>query len=327
MRTFKIYACGGAGNNIVNRFLGINDEKLTETIVHVDTSDSDISNKVNKDKVFIFPVVVPGSGGVRSTNIETIKDHVDNLIKTHKPGDLNIVISSTSGGSGSVISPVLVDKLKAMEKNVILLLVSSSGSVLETSNTFKTLESFYNIASKRKSSIVTFIRNNKFTKDIDVDDSMLDAIYSLYYLWTKEYKSLDTNDLNSWLSYSDKVLDKSTLLELKIKKYSVKEVDIHKKLEEDLKEYKSIFTVLSLLPEGYNLQFPEDVIIRSNYHGFYDSTNISEPNCYLHSIVTDDLFNFYKDIKNKSSRHEEELKKQTSYSVNIDTDDDMGLVI
>ena len=104
----RVYACGGAGSNIA-----ANLEKYsvdaTDTgehtaanlnITYIDTSRSNLARNRNnvKDEQCYLIEGLDGSGKIRSENYDVIVQHSKNIIQEHKPLDLNIVISSGSGG-------------------------------------------------------------------------------------------------------------------------------------------------------------------------------------------------------------------------------------
>ena len=204
----RIYACGGAGSNIAASLEKYRNSEETETasldICYIDTSKSNLArNKHNVQESSTYLIDgLDGSGKIRSENYDAIVQHSKNIIQEFKPLDLNIVISSGSGGSGSVLSPTLVGELLDKKVPVIVLLVGSKATKLDALNTIKTIKSFESISKLKKAPVVAvYAENNDKTPRAEVDQSMLFSVLSLAILYSRQNHELDSQDLYNWLRY------------------------------------------------------------------------------------------------------------------------------
>lgn len=205
----KLYCCGGLGINVgsqLEQFRGGN-ETATATldIVYTDTSKSNFNrnaDRINIEHAYVIDGV-DGSGKVRSENYEAITQHIKDLIHTHKPGDLNIVLSSASGGSGSVLNPSIVSEFMERDVPTVVIIVGSTNSKLDIKNTINTIKSFESISKKKKKPIVSIYRqNSEDTPRGQVDKEIINLIIMLCVLFSRQNHELDSQDLYNWLNYN-----------------------------------------------------------------------------------------------------------------------------
>lgn len=202
----KIYAAGGCGINIISRIArSLKKEIGTSEIqaVFIDTSRSNISTTINASSIYLVEGL-DGSGKKRDSNYNAINETSKDILLQHKPADINVVVHSASGGSGSVIGPVIVSELLARGETVIVLLVGSTGSRIETENTLKTLKSYEVISSKRNRPVVAYYREN--TKDKPrghVDEDIISIIDVLSAMYSGDNRELDSADLSNWVNFQN----------------------------------------------------------------------------------------------------------------------------
>ena len=98
-----IYGCGGMGVNmakVLNQHYAQQAPSkgcaFLETY-YVDTSTSNLEGIEDQDHVYLIPNK-DGSGQKRSMNASSINERIKEIVRGFKPADLNIVISSASGG-------------------------------------------------------------------------------------------------------------------------------------------------------------------------------------------------------------------------------------
>ena len=120
----RLYAAGGCGLNIGGQLAAHRDRNETAfanlDIVYVDTSKSNLRNGIDAANVYLIPDL-DGSGKVRSENHAEIGQHIRQILHKFSPADLNIVLSSAAGGSGSVIAPLLASELLASDAPTIVI--------------------------------------------------------------------------------------------------------------------------------------------------------------------------------------------------------------
>jgi hypothetical protein len=201
-----IYACGGAATNIISELecvRGKPDAGFASMIpCYIDTSRSNLRNKqIAEENIFVFEGV-DGSGKLRISNYEDIAKNALAILQRFKPTAFNIVVHSASGGSGSVIGPLLVSELKARGEQVIIIVIGSTDTRIEIENTIKTLKSYESIATLRKSPVITHYLENSATSARElVNKEVKFAVSLLCGLFSGQNEELDTADLKNWMEY------------------------------------------------------------------------------------------------------------------------------
>ncbi len=204
--SMKIFACGGAGINLASHFeqyRGSKDPGFSEfDVKYIDTSRSNLSTvETDKENIYLIDGA-DGSGKKRDENYAAIAERSQEILHHFKPGDVNIVIHSLSGGSGSVIGPVLVSELLNRALPVITVIVGSSDSRKELENTIKSIQSYETIAKKREAPVVAvYFENNKETPRGTVDQKIYTTVVILSAFFSKENHELDSMDLFNFLNF------------------------------------------------------------------------------------------------------------------------------
>jgi hypothetical protein len=202
----NVYAAGGGGVNIVADMEGLRNQTdigfASMLPCYIDTSRSNLHNKkLPEEAIYLFSDI-DGSGKVRSANYEVISKNVLGILQKFKPTMFNIVVHTASGGSGSVIGPVLVSELKARGENVVVVVVGSTDTRIEIENTIKTLKSYEGIANVRNSPVVMhYVENTRDKSRFEVNKQVKYAITMLLGLFSGQNEELDTSDLKNWLEY------------------------------------------------------------------------------------------------------------------------------
>jgi len=197
--SLNLYFCGGTGGNIGKQ---ITDLDLNTCFI--DTSSSNLKG-VNESHIFLTPGL-DGGGKDRSLVYENFKPFIEDILIRFKPsGQLNVVVASLAGGSGSVIAPLIVKELISKNHNTIVISVDSRHSLKEIDNTIKTLKTFQSIADTTKKPISMFYIENKSRKQADT--TAIQFINLLSVLVDKRHtEEFDTRDLFNFINYT-KVTD------------------------------------------------------------------------------------------------------------------------
>ncbi len=204
--TVKIYAAGGFGFNICNELTQFENKKndgcAEISICYVDTSRSNLIGKTFKEEnLYIFDGI-DGSGKKRDQNYELLAESANDILHKHKPSDINIVVHSASGGSGAILSPIIVSELLKRGHVVIPVIVGSNASRIEVENTIKTLKSYEIIAKKNQAPVVACYReNSKETPRNKVDNEITTFLILLGVLFSGQNRELDKADLNNFINY------------------------------------------------------------------------------------------------------------------------------
>jgi hypothetical protein len=205
----RLYACGGGGLNIGRQLEIHRGQKdagfATLDVAYIDTSRSNLSKTISQENCFLLEGM-DGSGKVRSENYAEISNNIRQFLLEFRPGDLNVVISTAAGGSGSVIAPLIASELLAMDKPLVVISIGSMDTRLEMENTLKTLKSYDGIAKKQQAPVVMYyLKNTEATPRDQVDKKAVEAMMALCLLFSREHRELDSRDLYNFLRYSAKV--------------------------------------------------------------------------------------------------------------------------
>lgn len=192
----RVYAAGGTGANIVSQIRDLDVETC-----YIDTSKSNLSG-IDDDLIFLTPDM-DGGGKNRSLVYDKFRHHVDDILIRFKPSDrLNVVISSLSGGSGSIIGPMVTKELISKGYNVIVIAVDSQHSVKEIDNTVKTLKTYQSFSDLTKKPISMFYIENTSRKE--ADQHAIRFINLLSLLVNKDHTAeFDTADLSNFINFTN----------------------------------------------------------------------------------------------------------------------------
>ncbi len=205
--TLRIYGAGGAGINIVgswNADAGTIPGPGTAQIelAYIDTSRSNLPVGVDPKLVFVLEGV-DGSGKVRAENHVEIGRNIRNVIQQHEAGDLNVVVFSASGGSGSVFGPLVIGELIERGQPVVGIVIGSEESNITAKNTLNTLKSLQAIAEKKGVPVViSYLHNERNGKRSNNDTRARYLISTLAMLASRRNHALDTKDLIHFFNFS-----------------------------------------------------------------------------------------------------------------------------
>ena len=209
----RLFACGGCGVNIAASYVNTKREALSAEIhpVFIDTSRSNLEAHIPDESRYILPDL-DGSGKVRSENYEKIKDVIKQIIHQHRPMGMNLVVFSASGGSGSVIAPLLIGELLARGEIVIAIVIGSDESAITAQNTLNTLKSLEGVSRNAKKPVVMYYRHNtRGRARSEVDAELHYAISTLAVLASGTIKGIDTKDIANWVGF-----DKTTSVDPRV---------------------------------------------------------------------------------------------------------------
>ena len=199
--SLNIYCCGGTGVNIGKR---IND--LDFSVYFIDSSRSNIKD-LNSDYVFLVEDM-DGAGKNRKITYEKFKEFAETILIKFKPSKaLNIVISSLSGGTGSVISPLITKKLIENGHSTIVIGIDSTNSAIEIENSVKTLKSYKSISNATGKPIALYYVENNVREEADKEVLDFINVIGNILLNTQITEEFDLTDLHNFINY-DNVTEK-----------------------------------------------------------------------------------------------------------------------
>ncbi len=309
-----VYCCGGMGINAGSQMETTRNNTASGAakldIVYVDTSTSNFIKHKNIDSKDCFVISgfgeVDGSGKKRVENYQAITDKVQEVIKKFKPADLNIVICSASGGSGSVVAPTIVSELLKENRNVVLLMVGVRDTMIEINNTMKTLMTFENIAQMRNKPVVCgYVENSDKVSREDANLYLIHLVYGLCILFSRQNHELDSADLHNWLNYNDVY----TVLPAQL---SVLNLIRNGESIDAIDDVGNILSIASLLNDGESSKIVSDL---NRYHcAGYLPENIETALKVLspyHFVISDGVFGkAVSSMSEQLKELEESIKKK-----------------
>lgn len=201
----RIFGCGGCGINLATPFLNqdVKEGVATPEVALIDTSRSNLTSDHNNAEFFLITDDGEGSGKVRRDNAAVIADNVRQALQMHKPTAFNVVVFSASGGSGSVIGPMLLRELLTQGHPAVAIVVGSDESSITATNTLNTLKSLDAIGKTLDKPMVISYQHNSRENVRSVIDKVCQAqIHTLTALCSGENEELDQRDVQNWLFYN-----------------------------------------------------------------------------------------------------------------------------
>lgn len=202
-----IYGAGGCGINLAARYVNavLDDNNAAITPYFIDTSHANIPSNADPNSIFILEEK-EGSGKIRTENRADIAKAARPIIQKFQPGDVNVVVFSGSGGTGSVLGPYLISKLLEDGKPVVAVVVGSDECERAATNTLDTIRSLDGVARKQKRMVPMYyahLGNNEKRSNIDV--SCWAVISALSVLASRRNQALDLKDITNFLNYASPV--------------------------------------------------------------------------------------------------------------------------
>lgn len=195
--TLRIYGCGGTGINIAKPFVKARsvDDLADIACSFMDASGSNLDEAAEGADTFIVKGL-DGAGKIRGENYKQITGTIRQMITEHPPQDLNVVVFSGSGGTGSVIGPLLVGEMLRQDIPVIAMLIGTAESAKSCDNTLKTLQTLQGISAKYSKPVVMIYEQNsqEYPRSV-VDEMSRERLTSIAALGSRNNAELDSQDL------------------------------------------------------------------------------------------------------------------------------------
>lgn len=214
-----VYGFGGCGINQAFKFrrnivsqemIGMPDFK----VYYADTSDTNTDQLDQTDlKNFYRVPGMTGAGKMQSNTFAAAHDKVNEMLRTMKPGNFNIITAGAGGGSGSVLSILTALELNRRGLPTVVFLTGSTISTRSAENTYNCLANMQNLA-KRNSLPVTMMyfehraiiegeKQSAYFGDREaVDNVVIAEMASLSLLVSEEHDEQDREDIVNWLHYN-----------------------------------------------------------------------------------------------------------------------------
>lgn len=284
-KTVRLYGCGGGGINMAYALEALRKREQVGhallDIAYVDASRSNVRDNIPEDAIYLIDGV-DGRGKVRSENPEIVAERVKEIIQKFKPADLNIVVSTLAGGTGSVAAPLIAKELLLREAPTVVVGIGDTSTIKDTENTLRTIQTYEHIAKTTNVPVVMQYIGNSRENTRDVVNRMVGAlVVSLTALFSGENRELDSRDLFNWLRFSN-----PNVTSFGAQLASLRVINETEGLFKDLAG--NVISVASLLKEGQHYELP----VRPEYatYGFLSNEvdNAFTQNAPHHFVISDE---------------------------------------
>ncbi len=319
-----VYCCGGLGINLgvklrdYARKASVVPGYATIRVAMADTSDSNMRTEDFAENEVYLIKGRDGSGGIRAENHKEIAECIADILHQHPPGDVSIVLSSLSGGTGSVIAPSLASELLAQGKDVIVFSVASFESLNEMKNNVKSMQSYENISSKHKRPLAMYyLENNQKTNRATNDEFIYNSVLSLSILFSGQNIELDGSDLHNWLNYQ------------RVTSYPTKLMYLTFTDDNVSAEKSSVVSVATLAEKGSNegtVDTPEYRCIGYIPEKFdTDDAGVRRIKTPFHYVILDGVIaSIYAEHKNRLKEYDETARAKRRHIGSIIDDVEVG---
>ena len=198
-RVVQIYGCGGGGVNLARSYLTETGPALKVGLV--DTSRANIDG-LDESQFYLIDGV-DGSGKLRSKNVAIIQRSTGTILSRFAPGDLNIVLYTGSGGSGSVIGPALHAELLKRGQAVISVVICEASDMKSTDNSLKTLKTLSSLSEHLGQPVIVSLQHMfAANQRTEADTEAVRVIDDLTLLGrTDIIREMDRTDVENMLHY------------------------------------------------------------------------------------------------------------------------------
>ena len=196
--TVSITGAGGCGINMLRRITPRVENIPGVTLRRFDTSSSNLRDAI---ETLIQLANGDGSGMNRKENYDAISKKLSTISDEDLGlADLNIVISSLAGGSGSVIAPVIIKEFERRGGKAIAVVVADTGSGKAADNTLASLRSLQNICMENRIYLPTMVFSNADVGRPKVDVTLAWRLQQLIELITLPAAEIDRNDRRNFFN-------------------------------------------------------------------------------------------------------------------------------
>lgn len=293
MKEFNIYAVGGTGINVANRYLKDNrNGKHIERIVGIDSSEA---NPI-AEGLFVLERLegAEGSGGNRQAHKDKYADFGKQLLAKYPPNKVNIVVFSCGGGTGSGLAPYLVRFMLQKKIPVISIVIGDTSSFNEQKNTIEALGSLYNQTKLGCSVLFSYLENKPTVTQGEINAQAAARIDNAVMMFSLANERIDYADVKNFFYYNDIVEADPVLTQLTFL------------TDDDLNDYKRRpVAALSLYADGDDIRVPfENMLYRKagvygeDFHGLTHN---------VHAVLDhgDTLASIKEMVKEKDTKSDE----------------------
>lgn len=208
-RTVRFWACGGTGIDLLRDYRetqDLADKSLysEEHYTYIDTSDSNMGGLDTSNTNEVYRVKGTDGGGkdrefVKSKFIPVLPE----VMATFKPTDLNILVGSPSGGTGSGVIPQIAKELMKAGQAVAVVLVADHTSTKSSANCILCLTELEQLTQLiGKSLPIHWSTNDRNKTHLDNGTEAKFVMAALSLLASGKNHKLDSSDIRNFLDYT-----------------------------------------------------------------------------------------------------------------------------
>ena len=195
--SLSVYACGGTAINI-SKLIQLEDVQINL----LDSSDSNLAGSTSKN-VFLLEKI-DGAGKDRRVIYDYFKNQpevVEEILVRFKPSEqLNVVLCSITGGTGSMMGAYIAKELAKQGKNFVVVAINQHQSAKELENGLNSLKTYQGMFSKLEHSVSMYYIENRTRAESDREAVLFINLMAMLVdrSITQEF---DTSDLRSFLQF------------------------------------------------------------------------------------------------------------------------------
>lgn len=198
--TIKIFGCGGAGISVAARYAKTGYFAEDVELLGLDTSDANVS----KDPGFKVEFVpgTQGSGSDQSLNADKYEPFLKRVLAQSGKGDINVIIYSGGGGTGSSMGPTLHQMLVSEEIPTLSIVIGDKASINEATNTVRALINLTSYASDGNPIVYSYFDNGSGKTHGDVNTEVCSFIDIFKLVFDNSNHFIDQTDIKHFFFYT-----------------------------------------------------------------------------------------------------------------------------
>ena len=181
------------------------------TVTFIDTSEANLTEGFDAAKCYRIPVPATegrpqrgGAGQDRRRTASIAMPHIAPILDRVGQADMYVLIFSSSGGTGSVVGPLLARELMRQDQTFVCVTLGEATTTKFLNNTIDTLKSLENISlNQQKPIVMSYFQNIPGVPQRNVDEEVQFVLQSLAALVCQHNEDLDESDIHNWLNYNN----------------------------------------------------------------------------------------------------------------------------
>ena len=204
MSELNYYACGGTGINVMKDLLNLTNTRTNKEAKIIALDSSDANPTEGMFDILNIPVA-KGSGKLQGKHSERARPFVESAIAKYKPGSFNVVLCSTSGGTGSMMGAMVARRLLLDDHPTVMVLISDHSSFVEKNNATNTKRNLAKQLAKSqigKPIVYLEIVNGANHTRGEINEKIVQELDLLSIFLTESNEEIDREDIVNFLNYT-----------------------------------------------------------------------------------------------------------------------------